>query len=63
MNKRKTIFQTIVLLSGLTIMLTGCNSTSKDNNTTSQDTQKTVELLNVSYDPTRELYDEFNQDF
>ncbi|WP_249664091.1 substrate-binding domain-containing protein, partial [Lysinibacillus sp. D4B1_S16] len=25
--------------------------------------QESVELLNVSYDPTRELYDEFNQDF
>ena len=24
---------------------------------------KTVELLNVSYDPTRELYQDFNKDF
>lgn len=25
--------------------------------------KKSVELFNVSYDPTRELYDAFNQDF
>lgn len=25
--------------------------------------KKTVELLNVSYDPTRELYQDFNKDF
>ncbi|MEG0258754.1 MAG: sulfate ABC transporter substrate-binding protein [Lysinibacillus sp.] len=64
MTKRKPIFQTIVLLSALTLALTGCNSkpsSDKDANTDEQ--KKAVELLNVSYDPTRELYEEFNENF
>ena len=64
MKKRKPIFQTIALLSTLTLALTACGTSSsseKEKNTTSK--KEAVELLNVSYDPTRELYDEFNQDF
>lgn len=64
MKKRKPIFQTIALLSALTLALTGCGTSSsseKEKNTSGK--KEAVELLNVSYDPTRELYDEFNQDF
>jgi len=63
MKKSKHILQSLLLLSGLTIMLAGCNSTSTDSDKKSEDTKEAVELLNVSYDPTRELYDEFNKDF
>lgn len=47
-----------IILSFLFLVggLNGCGNDSKD-------TKKTVELLNVSYDPTRELYEEFNESF
>ena len=64
MKKRKLIFQTLTLLSALTLALTGCgvsSSSEKDKSTAKK--KEPVELLNVSYDPTRELYDEFNEDF
>ncbi|MFJ7738149.1 sulfate ABC transporter substrate-binding protein [Lysinibacillus sp. NPDC097287] len=64
MTKRKPILQTIALLSALTLALTGCGVTSsseKDGSTA--ENKDPVELLNVSYDPTRELYEEFNKDF
>lgn len=64
MTKRKPILQTIALLSALTFLLTGCgvsSSSEKDNSAAGK--KESVELLNVSYDPTRELYEEFNKDF
>ncbi|MEY9971707.1 sulfate/thiosulfate-binding protein [Lysinibacillus sp. RC46] len=63
MKKRKQLFQSLALISALTLTLTGCGSSSSEKDTGAQDTKKTVELLNVSYDPTRELYEEFNKDF
>lgn len=65
MKKRTPIFQKIALLSVLTLALTGCNSdkSSTDNADATKTKKEAVELLNVSYDPTRELYDEFNKDF
>lgn len=43
------------------LSLTGC---TKDNqNEKAADTQKTIELVNVSYDPTRELYAAYNKIF
>lgn len=61
-EKRNHIFRSLALLSVLTLGLTGCGTASEEN-ADGQKTAKSVELLNVSYDPTRELYDEFNQDF
>ncbi|MGE7929361.1 sulfate ABC transporter substrate-binding protein [Lysinibacillus xylanilyticus] len=63
MKKRKHFLQSLALISALALTLTGCGSSSSEKNTSAQDTKKSVELLNVSYDPTRELYDEFNKDF
>lgn len=63
MKKRKHLFQSLVLIPALALALTGCSSSSSETNTGAQDTKKSVELLNVSYDPTRELYEEFNKDF
>lgn len=60
MKKRKHLFQSLVLISALALTLTGCSSSSSEK---AQDPKKPVELLNVSYDPTRELYEEFNKDF
>lgn len=56
MNKKK------VVVLGLTVMLvvgvfTGCGNSKK---TKSSDT---VEITNVSYDPTRELYEAYNAEF
>jgi sulfate transport system substrate-binding protein len=57
--KRKTW---IVLFTAMMMILfaAGC---SQETNTASKDDNEPVELLNVSYDPTRELYQEFNHDF
>lgn len=53
MNVRKTMAQMTVLM--LTVgMLSGCGN---------KDTDKTVEITNVSYDPTRELYLSYNDLF
>ena len=56
-----TIFTTLLLLAA------GCSnqtaSTEKETSGTKEETKKTVELLNVSYDPTREFYEEFNKSF
>ncbi|MFD0769624.1 sulfate ABC transporter substrate-binding protein [Bacillus sp. CGMCC 1.60114] len=48
-----------VLLSTL-VLLSGCASTTS---TSKSESGKSIELLNVSYDPTRELYQDFNKDF
>lgn len=55
-------------LAGLTAtatILAGCGSnTEKENGDSGAASSKEpVELLNVSYDPTRELYEEFNKEF
>ncbi|UPW82545.1 sulfate ABC transporter substrate-binding protein [Lysinibacillus sp. Ag94] len=63
MKKRKHFLQSLALLSTLALLLTGCGSSSSEKNTGAQESKKPVELLNVSYDPTRELYEEFNKDF
>ncbi|GLC90495.1 sulfate ABC transporter substrate-binding protein [Lysinibacillus piscis] len=63
MSKRKHFLQSLALLSTLTLALTGCNSSSSDKSADSGEKEKAIELFNVSYDPTRELYDEFNKDF
>lgn len=63
MKKRKHFLQSLALLSVLALILTGCGSSSSEKNTSAQESKKPVELLNVSYDPTRELYEEFNKDF
>lgn len=46
----------ISFLTLFTIIFAGCSASETSQN-------KPVQLLNVSYDPTRELYEEFNQEF
>jgi sulfate/thiosulfate-binding protein len=58
--KRSTVFTWIVLVAALP--LAGCGGAS-DSAQPATTNQPAVELLNVSYDPTRELYQEFNAAF
>ncbi|PKG24158.1 sulfate ABC transporter substrate-binding protein [Niallia nealsonii] len=55
--------KTVILLASLILLigvLAACGN-EKEKNATKE--TKNVEILNVSYDPTRELYQEFNQAF
>ncbi|MCM3674244.1 sulfate ABC transporter substrate-binding protein [Peribacillus simplex] len=54
--KKLMILTSLILAFGV---LAGCNSEKTEGDVSS----KSVELLNVSYDPTRELYQEFNEAF
>lgn len=55
---KKKVISTLLSLAVLTGGLVGCSSGEE-----SGGSSKTVELLNVSYDPTRELYEEYNKLF
>ncbi|EIJ78081.1 putative sulfate ABC transporter sulfate-binding protein [Bacillus methanolicus PB1] len=69
-NAKKTLLKFFLVLTLLSILLAACssNQTSSNEEKNEKTTEKTsskepVELLNVSYDPTRELYQEFNEEF
>ena len=55
--RKKTTGKFAMILAAIVVLLVGCGdpATSTQGNS--------VELLNVSYDPTRELYEEFNEEF
>lgn len=55
MNKRF-----VVIWLGVLLFLAGC---SEEKGSTNADGKKDLTLLNVSYDPTREFYEEFNKAF
>lgn len=55
----KTSIRAGVLLSTV-FLFSGCASATS---TSKSESGKSIELLNVSYDPTRELYQDFNKDF
>ena len=61
--KSKTI--KLVMVSAVVLgILVGCGKSKENGGQESASAaKKTIELLNVSYDPTRELYDEFNTEF
>ncbi len=63
-------FKIIAFVLSLTLLLTGCGNESSETTTQVETKQPSadlplepVEILNVSYDPTRELYEEFNAAF
>ncbi|MEK3889122.1 sulfate ABC transporter substrate-binding protein [Bacillus sp. FSL K6-3431] len=51
----------LLVFTAIAVILTGCGNSEKSGQQTAN--KKKVELLNVSYDPTRELYEEFNEKF
>ena len=67
LEKKKGLVKLATVLISSFVLLAGCSSsdTSSSKNSSSQeeDKKESVELLNVSYDPTRELYEEFNKEF
>lgn len=58
MKKRKLFTSAAVVLSTF-LLLSGCGEGDSEGS----GAKKSVELLNVSYDPTRELYQEYNKEF
>ncbi len=61
--KKKKLFKTGLiglLITAILASIAGCGQTSQ---TTTSEAPKPVSLLNVSYDPTRELYQEYNAAF
>ncbi|MDE3838850.1 sulfate transporter subunit [Bacillus methanolicus] len=69
-NAKKPLLKLFLAFAILALVLAGCssNQTSSNEEKNEKTTEKTsskepVELLNVSYDPTRELYQEFNEEF
>jgi sulfate/thiosulfate transport system substrate-binding protein len=65
--KKKGIFNMSSVLLLSFVLLSGCSSSETSSNETNTENgekaKEPVELLNVSYDPTRELYEEFNKEF
>ena len=65
--RKKGIFKMATVLLSSFVLLSACSSSETSSNETSTESgekeKKSVELLNVSYDPTRELYEEFNKEF
>lgn len=53
----------LTLLSLLLLVAVGCSNQESATSSSNEKDKKAVELLNVSYDPTRELYEEFNKSF
>ena len=59
MKRRKIFSSALVILTSLSL-LTACGNEAERGSAANGDS---IELLNVSYDPTRELYQEFNEQF
>lgn len=53
----------ITVFSLLLLLAAGCSNQESTTSESNDKDKKAVELLNVSYDPTRELYEEFNKSF
>ena len=67
LEKKKGLAKMATVLISSFVLLAGCSSSdtssSENSNSQGEDKKESVELLNVSYDPTRELYEEFNKEF
>ncbi len=65
-QKRKLVYKNglvLLLVLLLLIPVAGCSQKTSGQKTETNTNPPAVTLLNVSYDPTRELYQEFNADF
>lgn len=58
-----TTISTTLLACTLFSIIVGCNNTPNSKATSGSNSPKSITLLNVSYDPTREFYQEFNNEF
>jgi len=58
-----TGWKTWLMAGGLSLVLSGCGGEAPVGPAVSNSGKGSLELLNVSYDPTRELYEEVNQQF
>ena len=65
--KKQSFFKSGAILLSSLLLLSGCGadttSSTAEKGKESEKVAKPVELLNVSYDPTRELYQAYNQEF
>lgn len=59
--KKRTIFSRAAIILSSVVFLAACGS--EEAATGEAQTKDKIEILNVSYDPTRELYQEFNEEF
>jgi len=61
LEKKKGLAKMATVLISSFVLLAGCSSSdtssSENSNSQGKDKKESVELLNVSYDPTRELYE------
>jgi sulfate/thiosulfate transport system substrate-binding protein len=69
-NTKKTLLKFFLVFAVFALVLAGCSNNQSGGNELKNEktnektaTKDPVELLNVSYDPTRELYQEFNEEF
>lgn len=66
MQNKKVISKFLTSIAAAAMILAGCSGSeagSKGKENSASASKEPVELLNVSYDPTRELYEEFNKEF
>ncbi|MDQ0246708.1 sulfate transport system substrate-binding protein [Bacillus fengqiuensis] len=72
LHVKKAASKFLLVLTLLAVVLAGCSSNQTSNQSNQKEEEKNnegaskkepVELLNVSYDPTRELYQDFNKEF
>ncbi|MER1986892.1 MAG: sulfate ABC transporter substrate-binding protein [Solibacillus sp.] len=59
--KKRTIFSRAAIILSSVAFLTACGA--EEAATGEAKSKDSIEILNVSYDPTRELYQEFNEEF
>ncbi|WP_322923270.1 sulfate ABC transporter substrate-binding protein [Paenibacillus campi] len=65
-SKRRKYRSSMLVLSAVllfSLALSGCGNASSNASSAAESGKGQVELLNVSYDPTRELYEEYNTAF
>ncbi|MEK4029131.1 sulfate ABC transporter substrate-binding protein [Pseudobacillus sp. FSL P4-0506] len=63
MQNRKVISKLLISMTAMAAILAGCGDSKAGSENSASSSKKPVELLNVSYDPTRELYEGFNKEF
>ncbi|KMY54476.1 sulfate transporter subunit [Bacillus sp. FJAT-27231] len=66
MKNKQVLSKFLISMATAAVILAGCGNSKAGNESeenVASSSKESVELLNVSYDPTRELYEEFNKEF